>query len=167
MAKGRKPIPDEIKKQRGTDQPCRMRPVIKGQIVTDIDVVMSNPSVAVLANDRQRQIFVEKVTYLIALKMMEEVYINALVDYAILREKYEDALEKLNQMGGEFIKQYDDTGKMCGFIENPYIKLALRYLDKINKIGSEFGFTPVARMKLPAPGVKESPLDQIRKIVNG
>ncbi len=167
MAKGRKPVPDEIKKARGTDQPCRMHPTIKGELVTDITIVLSNQSVAALSNDRQKQIFVERVNYLMSLKMMEMAYIDQLVDYAVFRDKYEDALIKLDQMGGDFVKRYDDAGKVCGFVENPYIKLAIKYREIVNRIGSEFGFTPVSRMKLPTPGVKESPLEQIRKIVNG
>ena len=167
MAKGRKRLPDEIKKVRVTDQPCRMTPTIKGEIITDIEAVLTNKSVAALSNDRQKEIFLERVKYMMALKMMEMAYIDQLVDYAIFREKYEVTLVKLEQMGGEFVKRYDDTGKVCGFIENPYIKLAIKYRDITNKIGSEFGFTPVSRMKLPTSEVKESPLEQIRKIVNG
>lgn len=164
---GRKPIPDIIKKNRGTDQPCRLRGVVKGEIVTDIRNVLVNPSVALLATERQKQIFIEKVNYMIALNLMEDVFIDSLVDYAIYREKFEECVVKVQEMGQPFLTRRNEAGKIIGHIENPYIRLAMKYRDIVNSIGSEFGFTPVSRMKLPTSEVKESPLEQIRKIVNG
>lgn len=164
---GRKPIPNEMKKLRGTDQPCRMRPTIKGVIITDAESVMLHPSVMLLSNDRQKQIFVEKVGQLVALKMMEEMYVDALVQYAVYYDLWEQAVISMRDLGQSFLTRRNDAGKIIGHIENPYIRLAMKYRDIVNSIGSEFGFTPVSRMKLPTPGVKESPLEQIRKIVNG
>lgn len=164
MVKGRKPLPDEVKKFRGTDQPCRMHPAVKGTIISDLQVVLSHPLTSVLCNDRQWRIFSEKVNFLIGLKMMEEVYIESLLIYAINVDKYFECIDQVNKQGMVITVQ---TTKGVEQQENPYYKASKRAFEVASRIGSEFGFTPVSRMKLSVGDGKESPSAFLSKLIIG
>lgn len=161
---GRKQLPNEVKKLRGTDQPCRIKPTIKGEIITDISSIMNHPSVLLLTNDRQKQIFVEKANQLVSLKIMEEMYVDSLVQYAIYYDLWEQAVINMNEHGQQVISRVDSKGKVIGYIENPYIPIVIKYTTIIRSIGSDLGFTPVDRMKLPIIGKQESAIEQARKL---
>lgn len=145
---GRKPLPNEVKKMHGETRQSRLRPTLKAEPVTAIDKVLKHPAAQILNTSRQVEILREKAEWLISLEILEAVDIDALVDYAVIRSLWEDALESARQYPLTMPITGKDGG-VVGFNENPYIRQALKYQKELSRMGSEFGFTPIARQKLP------------------
>ena len=74
--------------------------------------------------------------------------IEQLVIYAASLDLLFDCIKEMKK--GKFNEVYDDFGKIKGYIANPYIKLYREMIEIVNKIGSDFGFSPVSRMRLKA-----------------
>ena len=145
---GRKPLPDAVKRTRGTLQKCRSRPTMDGEKITNISEVMSSPNISYLNNPRALEILREKVQYLITLGIMEAAYIDLLAAYAYNLERYEYCTRQIEQTGKIIIERVDRNGNPV-FVENPLVKLSFKYLDQVKALASEYGLTPIARQKLP------------------
>lgn len=159
---GRKPLPDNVKKMAGTFQKCRERKAPTAEPITAVDRVIRHPAARILNTTRQIQILRDKAEWLVKLGILEDVDIDALVDYTVIRSLYEDALNSAESYA-LVIPIAGKDGQPAGFNENPYIRLALKYQKELSRIGSEFGFTPVARLKLPPPEQKLTGLDLLRE----
>jgi len=76
---------------------------------------------------------------------------DALAFYCVLWVRWVKA-EKMVREKGEIIKTAAGN-----IIQNPYLSIANRALDQLNKLGAEFGMTPSSRsrVKTDAPDVEQ------------
>ena len=149
MGKGRKATPNALKELRGTDQPVRMRDEINTVPITD--PIVSIPRGSQLQTKRARDIFKKKANQLIALRVLTEMDLELLGVYASSLDMFYTCVEKI---GSEDLV-VEVTGKNgTTLVKNPYLSIMSDMVDTINRIGGEFGFSPVSRQKLKAE-VKE------------
>ena len=153
MGRGRKPIPDQLKVLRGTDQKCRLRGEIETEKINEISKIVDLKNFRVLKSKWAKDIFIQKANQLIKLKLLTDMDIEQLVVYASSMEILFDCLKEMKT--GMFIDVYNDGGLLKGKIPNPHIKLYREMIEITNRIGSDFGFSPVSRMKLKAEKEKD------------
>ncbi|HNX12823.1 MAG TPA: phage terminase small subunit P27 family [Paludibacteraceae bacterium] len=166
MNAGRKSLPNEIKKLRGTDQPCRVKETIDVPKVGDISQVINVSKLKVLKTKRAKQIFKEKANQLIALQILTEIDFEQLAIYAHSLDTLFDCIDNITA-SGKFSEVHDENGRILRFIQNPYLKLYQDMVQICSKIGSEFGFSPVSRMKLHAKPEEKDPLQELMKQFGG
>jgi len=149
--KGRKAIPNELKVLRGTDQPCRMKPTIEANQISEINQIVDLKNFKVLQSKRAKDIFIQKANQLIKLKLLTDMDIEQLVVYA---GSLDILFTCMKEMKKElFLKIYtdkDDVMYLTKVTPNLHIKLYREMIEITNRIGSDFGFSPVSRMKLHA-----------------
>lgn len=165
MTQGRKPLPNELKKLRGTDQPCRLKDSIEAPAVNDISKIVNTSKLKVLKTKRSKQIFKEKANQLIQLQILSDIDFEQLAIYSNSLDLLFHCIEQISE-SGHFIEVYNEFGKIEKYIPNPYLKLYQDMVQICNKIGSEFGFTPVSRMKLHTKTVGKDPLEELMKQFN-
>ena len=160
MGKGRKPTPDALKALRGTDQPCRMKGTIEVSEIKDVTQILDLKGLKILTSKRAKDIFIQKANQLIGLKLLTDMDIEQLVIYSHALDTLFTCIKGMKV--GLFDKVYNDDGKLKGSIPNPHIKLYREMAEIVNRIGSDFGFSPVARMKLKAE--KEPSKDPLQEL---
>lgn len=150
MAKGRKPIPNALKQLRGTDQPVRMRDEGNFERLTEV----SPPKV--LTTRRAKQIFKTKADQLIAHGVLTPLDLEGLTMYAYCADVAFTCMEELKQ--GLFKPLKDEKGRIYKFVENPHLPLLNKMIDQCNRLGADFGFTPISRSKVKtAPDDRPTP----------
>lgn len=161
---GRKPIPSELKKLKGTNQPCRaIAPQVETEKITDINSIIKRVNIKTLKTKRAKDLFKEKANQLIRLQMLTDLDLEQLVVYAWVLDQAFTAAEELNK-NGRYTKTYDENGIHVGYVANPNAKVFKEMSEMASKIGSDFGFTPVARLKLKAfagNGKKKDPFEDL------
>lgn len=172
---GRKPLPDEVKKLRGTDRKNRSRPAAKADIVDQWSSIASTRGVRVLQTRRAREIFKTKCNQTIALRILSQADLDQLAIYANNLDKLYSLMQDLHAEGDTVTLYkviYHENGVTekvpSKLVTNPKWKIYFNLIDTINKIGSEFGFTPVARQKIQVPEEPQlDPLAALRKQIGG
>ncbi len=160
MTKGRPKLPNEIKKLQGTDQPCRMSEsleVIKFDDISQIKAI----KVKGLESASARKIFNDRASMLIANKILSPQDIDLLIIYSNALDQVIASTKMMKK--GLFKETKDDQGRLKGYISNPYIKHFKDNSDLVIKIGSEFGFSPISRMRFGAEPEKEK--DPLQKLL--
>lgn len=154
MAKGRKPLPQGIKDARGTSQPCRQK---TSTLEVAIIQAVAAPS---WLDTKAKKVFKEKANYLTALKILTPLDIDQLAIYADAYSQIITAEKEIKEKGvmvDKYVK-----GVKCGLTPNPYIKLKLEFIKVVSLIGSNFGFSPVARLRFISP-VKDDNQDEFNE----
>ena len=163
MGRGRKPIPDQLKVLRGTNQKCRMKGDLEAEKINEISQIVDLKNFKVLKSKRAKDIFVQKANQLIKLKLLTDMDIEQLVVYASSMDILFDCIREMKKE--MFIKTYeivDEIAYLKSTIPNPHIKLYREMIEITVRIGSDFGFSPVSRMKLKAE--KEQEKDPLQKL---
>ena len=150
MGKGRKATPNALKELRGTDQPVRMRDEISVNPIAD--PIVSIPRGSQLQTKRARDIFKKKANQLIALRVLTEMDLELLGVYASSLDIFYTCVEKMGQED-LVMKVVGKNG--VSYVKNHYLSIMSDMVDTINRIGGEFGFSPVSRQKLKAEGKEE------------
>ncbi|MBC8603171.1 P27 family phage terminase small subunit [Parabacteroides acidifaciens] len=146
MAKGRKVTPDAVKILRGTDQPCRLSgSVDHADRITDIKKILSTSRLKLLPTKRAKEIFKTKANQLIALGVLTELDIEHLAVYANSLDVLFSCMEGMRKPAEE---KYDKEGRLTGYVVRPETKMYKQMVDDVNRIGAEFGFTPVSRQRI-------------------
>lgn len=146
MSKGRKPIPDELKKLRGTDQPCRMSNTVEyAERITDIKMITSTSRLKLLPTKRAKDIFKQKANQLIALGILTVLDIEHLAVYANSLDVLFSCMES---MRNEPTPKYNKNMELIGYVPDPSINMYRQMVEHVNRIGAEFGFTPISRQKI-------------------
>jgi len=159
--KGRKKIPDTLKQLRGTDQPCRLSGNNNIDPIANIDEIVDSGQLRVLKNKRAKDIFKEKANQLIQLKVLTSMDFEQLAIYANNVDMMFTCMTELKK--GKFKEIYDEEGRIIRYVENPYLKLYKDLIPLINKMASEFGFSPVSRMKFNHKPEETDPLQALLK----
>ncbi len=142
MTKGRKNLPAEIKKLRGTAQPCRE--TTSGDIALARLTDVKPPA---WLDTMAKKIFRSKAEQLISLNVLTILDIDLLALYAQSYSLIVEALGKIKEEG-KFNTLYNDEGQIIGFVENPYMKVYRDNFDKVQKLAGHFGFSPVTRKSI-------------------
>jgi len=154
MAKGRKSLPVEVKKLRGTVQPCRDGAADNGNSIARLTDVKP-PS---WLNADAKKIFKSKAGQLIALQVLTVLDIDLLALYAQSYSLIIEALKKIREEG-KFNTLYNDEGQIIGFVENPYLKVYRDNFEKVQKLAPHFGFSPATRKGILATMDKKESKD--------
>lgn len=171
---GRKPLPEELKKLRGTDRKDRKRSTSVGVPVEEWSAISSTRGIRILQSQRAKDIFKAKCNQLISLGILSECDLDQLSFYSYNLDKLYSLMADLRNES-DMITLYKVIYRANGEAEkipsktviNPKWKLYFSLIDTINKVGSEFGFTPVARQKLKLPDKpKLDPISELKKLAS-
>ena len=168
-ARGPKKKPQEVINLRGTTRKNRMREIKKGELVTDVSVILTDKGLDLLKTERMQEIFRDTCNMLIALKLLEQSYLHMLIMYAynyamweqISQEVLEEGVTRTVHVVTKSGESYD-TEEM-----NPKVKLQKQYGEVAAKIADLFGLTPVSRQKMPSGKVDETPAMQLMEALTG
>lgn len=135
---GRKALPDQVKKLRGTDQPARM----KGTM--EIPSIVKLPKPPEWMNQYSKTIYKETGNSLIALKILNPINFNLFVAYA---QQLGTHFEAEAQMVDERIH---NMGNASGNYTIPKAlhKISKDSLEKAVMLASQFGITPATEGKI-------------------
>lgn len=159
MTKGRKPISNAVRKLHGTERADRMRKELIVPILGTVDV----RKIKALHTKRSREIFTVKANQLITQGILTEMDTEALVIYANSLDMLFECVENLKE--GKFKTVVSDKG--ISYVPNPYLKLYKEMVEIVNKVGADFGFNPVSRLRIQAPAKEDDPLADLLKEFSG
>lgn len=144
---GRPRKPRELLQLQGTLQPCRDRPSsVIGEPVP-VDKVHERCQVSGLksATDRARKIYWSTVRKVAGQGMLDPAFCQQLLIYAIELDLLMKCEEDIRKNGMYLVVE----GKKGTFVcPNPAVKQLHNAAEKVLKIGSNFGFSPVDRQRL-------------------
>ncbi len=134
---------------KGTDQKCRMAKTKNEPVISSISEIKAGNK-SILKSKRSRKIFLEKANQLIALRILSVLDLEQLVIYAWSLDKAFTAIEEIRKDDAiaEFSAVYNKEGDITKYVENPYYKRFRDMVDVVNKIGTDFGFSPVSRIRM-------------------
>lgn len=144
---GRYKLPPQIKSIRGTKRKCRDKEIE----LSPSTVIMSPQDVKVPAHlsAEAKKVYKEVVSQLVSMKMLQPIDSTALCIYAnsiVTIAKMQKELDKEGYV--TYIK--DDDGTITGITVNPMQKVMKDAINVANTIGSQFGWSPVSRIRLAA-----------------
>ena len=152
MTRGRKPIPNQLKRLRGTDQPIRMRDELNIEKINKIPVPPKH------FNKAARKIYNTVGDTLVSLGILTEIDFPAFV---AMCDEYGTYYELTIEL-----KTVPMRAKMSKDAERVYrrIKTARNEAwEKFYKLSSDFGLTPVARLRFM---VKEEKRDELAELMD-
>lgn len=159
MTRGRKPISNAVRKLHGTERADRIREELSIPVLTSVDA----KKIKALATKRSREIFTVKANQLISQGVLTEMDLEALAVYANSLDWVFECIENLKE--GKFKTVVNEKG--TSYVPNPYLKLYKEMVEIVNKVGADFGFTPVSRLRVQAPPQEEDTLAQLMKQFSG
>lgn len=164
MGKGRKPLPDAVKKLRGTDQPCRMSGVVDtADKITDIKMITSTARLKLLPTKRAKDIFKSKANQLIAMGVLTMMDIEHLAVYANSLDVLFSCMEGMREAA---TPKHNKDGELIGYVPRPEIAMYKQMVEHVNRIGAEFGFTPMSRQRINQQDVEEkNPFEELIKSI--
>lgn len=165
MTRGRKSLPRETLALRGTLRRDRERPSSTiGEPVKVEDVAqLCQVSGLKGATKRARDIYWATCRKVAAQGMMDPAFCSQLLFYAVEYDFFISCCESIRKDGpiviakdkdGNILRKKD--GDIIAF-PNPAVKNREKALEKLIKIGSNFGFDPVSRSRLKAAMLVEDP----------
>ena len=150
---------------RGTQRKCR----VVDDSVFDSTIVVSLSDVKVPSHlsPEAKKVYKTVVAQLFAMKMLQPVDEPALCIFA-------NAIATINKMQAELDKEgyvtyiKDEDGNVTGVTVNPMQKVLKDAINTANTIGSQFGWSPQARMRLVAMlAPKDKKEDDFNAMING
>lgn len=154
MSKGRKSIPDEMKKAKGTDQPSRM----SGRKSNEFTVLERFPHPPSQLNEHGRKIYKTIGKALYARNMLNEVNFDLFVPLCIELGEYYQLKEEISREGfivQSFVKEDGEGLAVYEKKVNPKHKIAKDAHDRAMKIAVEFGLTPASLNRVAVPVIEE------------
>ena len=112
-----------------------------------------------LPTKRAKDIFKQKANQVIAMHALSPMDLELLALYANSLDMAFVYLEKVNEPP---TPRYDKDDNIIGYTEPPYFKMYCKMVEIVNKIGADFGFSPLSRQRInAAPPEKEETIDDI------
>jgi P27 family predicted phage terminase small subunit len=147
---------NEIKRLKGTDQPCRMQTnSIELPLMQNVSKISDAKKLSVLKNKRAKDIFKDKANQLFAIGILSDLDFEQLAIYSNNLDQIFTCISELKK--GMFVERFDENGNIVGFVQNPYLKLYKELININNKIANDFGFTPLSRQKFTSPQTEDKP----------
>jgi P27 family predicted phage terminase small subunit len=155
---GRNPLPDKVKQVRGTERKSRKRGDV-GQTVELLDV-----KVPAHLKGEAKKIYELKVRQCFAMGILSEIDVDALAIYAW---EYSELLRLAAELKDEGYVQTVEIKNGSEVKINPKEKVVARKIATVNALGSQFGWSPVSRMRLQAIAKEEEKKDDFQMLING
>jgi P27 family predicted phage terminase small subunit len=157
MAKGRKALPDNAKRMKGTDQPCRLDDP-GGQAMT-LPVISKLPPARNLGK-HGRKIYRQVGTMLMNLGILNEINFNHFYQYIRETELYISTMEEMPTAEEMIHDITDKQGNLTTKVK-AMRNIAQDALNNSRSLGAEFGLTPQAQSKILGRLTKKesNPLD--------
>ncbi len=133
--RGRKPKPTKIKKLAGNPGKRALNPA-------EPEPRVVAPQAPAHLSDDEKAKWNDLVKELSPLGLLTSIDIDALSFYCVVYGRWVKA-ETMVREKGEIIKTAAGN-----IIQNPYLSIANRALDQLNKLGAEFGMTPSSRSRV-------------------
>lgn len=134
-------MPDSVKKARGTDQPCRM----SGDEV--FELVSQDCKAPAYLDKEAKKIFKALSERLIMQRLLSPLDLEQLAIYSLNYSRILKA-EKMIREEGEVVLIKDEDGNLLRQEENVWLKVQKDAMKMTNMIGTQFGFSPLSRVKL-------------------
>ena len=150
MTQGRKPISNQMKILKGTDQPCRMRDEVS------VNKILKMPPPPKWLSKSAKKLYRTKAQFLITAEILSEVDVEMFVTFCFEYGRYLDTAEKLAEVSHAAIL----TEKQQQ-LYNRLTKVNRDSFERAKYLASEFGFTPVSRMKFTIPETETDPLQNL------
>ena len=149
MTRGRKPLPQELLNLRGTNRPCRQRPSTTIGEPIKLSEIQYRCQVSGLRSvpARAREIYWAQVKKVAAQGMLDEMFCQQLFFYSVEYDHFITCCESIRDNGLTMLVGIDKNGAPV-VIPNPAVKQREKALEKLLKIGSNYGFSPVDRQRL-------------------
>lgn len=154
MTQGRKKLPDQIKKLRGTDKPSRMNDTVPDMSINQL------PAAPAMLNRHGKRVYKSIGQYLLDVRILNEV--NLAMFTAFCREYgvYWEAEESMKELSDRWEESFDRTGNektspsARQTISKESLRLAL-------KIAVEFGLTPASITNLVFEKKQKKTIDDL------
>ncbi len=156
--RGRKSLPTQVKKRRGTLRLCRMNPNEPGY-----EQMANLPDAPEVLSDYGKEIYYDTARELIGEGILTKISFPIFVMYVIEISRYYDAQEHIKQMKPVAFVE-GPTGRKLSI--NPYHRIAMDALANAVRIACEFGLTPSSQQKVGGGKEKEH-FDEFEEISNG
>ena len=164
MSGGRPTKPAELKNLQGTsrkDRQISSLEVMKFDDITQLKAIRVDG----LHSAKSKQIFNATANILITNRMLAPQDIDKLIIYANAMALVKTCSKEIK--GKIFTETHDKEGNINGYTQNPHIKLFKEMSEIVDKIGSEFGFDPLSRMKIKStPEEKEDEFAKLQREFN-
>ena len=132
---GRKPLPDEVKAMRGTLRKCRTAASATAPAGRGVCKPVTKAAPPAWLADDARKIFDRTARMLISWKVLTKLDIPLLAAYAAAYANLQRAYADITM--------------------HPAAKLFKDSLDVVNKVGAQFGLSPVSRRQVESADAKE------------
>ena len=158
-------LPEKTKQMRGTQRKCRT--VDDGAFDGTTVVSLSDVKVPSHLSADVKKIYKTVVSQLFAMKILQPVDEPALCMFAdAIATTYK--MQMLLSKEGYIVDVYDKEGNVIGKTVNPAQKVLKDAINTANTIGSQFGWSPQARMRLVAMlSQKEEKKNDFNQMING
>lgn len=150
---GRKALPDEVKAMRGTLKKCRAGKKAPGAEVAGVCRPVTKAAAPAWLSPDARKLFDKTAKMLISWRVLTKLDISLLAAYAAAYENFMKAYEVLRNGAGFFYEVETKSGTT--FTMHPAAKMFKDSLDVINKVGAQFGLSPVSRRAIESASAQE------------
>jgi P27 family predicted phage terminase small subunit len=150
-----------LKSLQGTsrkDRVTKSLEVVKFESITQLEAV----KVKGLDSAVSRKIFNDKANQLITNKLLAPQDVDQLIIYANAMAMVITCVKEIK--GQIFTETHDKNGNHNGYVQNPHVKLFKDMSEVVIRIGAEFGFSPLSRMKFQL--IPEEKIDPFQKLLN-
>lgn len=150
---GRKPLPDEVKAMRGTLRKCRTSKTETETPARGVCKPVTKATAPSWLADDAREIFDRTARMLISWKVLTKLDIPLLAAYAAAYANLKRAYADIASGPGYFIETKTQNGVSVSM--HPSARLFKDSLDVVNKVGAQFGFSPVSRRQVESADAGE------------
>lgn len=137
---GRNPLPDSVKKKRGTLRESRRQPKDDSAVSTLVDIDVPSH-----LKGEAKKIYERLVRQCFAMKILAEIDTDALAIYAF---EYAELIKLQQQLKAEGYTIEQETKSGTVTVANPLDRIVTKKIATVNAIGSQFGWSPVSRVRL-------------------
>jgi P27 family predicted phage terminase small subunit len=148
--RGPSPLPSNVKRLRGTDQPCRMNGD-EPEYPTD---AINPPE---YLSQAARLHFLETRALLADANVLTNADVDALALYAQAFATWRKAIEKINELG-EVVEVLVNERVVLGEV-NPWVKIGRDAFAQVRQYQQELGITPSARTRVKVTAKPEKAND--------
>lgn len=158
---GRYKLPKEVKELRGTKRKSR-----ENESGAWLEQASSNVTVPADLKGDAAKIYKERVAMLYAMRLLQPIDIDALRLYSCAMASAIKLQREIDKEGFTVIEK-DEDGQLCKVSINPLVKVLKDMINTANTIGSQFGWSPVSRMRLQSIVKEEEKKDDFNGLLNG
>jgi P27 family predicted phage terminase small subunit len=155
---GRPKLPDQVKAKRGTLRPCRAQ----GTVATKVSLL--DVQAPAHLKGEAKKVYELKVRQCFAMGILAEIDADALALYAW---EYAELIALQRRLKSEDYVIEEATKNGTTTKINPLAKIVQAKLATVNALGSQFGWSPLTRMRLQAIAKGEDEKDDFNELLNG